>query len=117
MASSFIQLPSIGIFRTIEIQHCQVFQSHFLLIFVFCWNNFAFKALKYFSLFSIQVETLLGGTPYFLKASLLDRPFSISLSALHFSFSVFTESFLFNILKSTTPGSQRKNLKECLFLL
>ena len=38
----FIKLPSIGIFdsvltRTIETQHCQVFQSHFLLIFVFCW--------------------------------------------------------------------------------
>ena len=25
--------------RTIETQHCQVFQSHFLLIFIFCWNN------------------------------------------------------------------------------
>ena len=63
------------------------------------------KALKYFSLFLIQVEIALGGTPYFLKASLLDRLFSLSLSALHFSFSVFTESFLFNILKATTPGS------------
>ena len=117
MAFSFIKLPSIGIFRTIETQHCQVFQSHFLLIFVFLLGKLSSKALKYFSLFLIHVKIVLGGTPYFLEASLLDRPFSISLSALHFSFSVFTESFLFNILKSTTPGSQRKNLKECLFLL
>ena len=103
--------------RTIETQHCQVFPSHFLLIFVFLLEQLSSKGLKYFSLFSIQVDIVLVGSPYFLAASLLDRPFSMPLSALHFSFSVFTKSFHFNILKSTTPESQRKNLKECLFLL
>ena len=32
----------------------------------------------------------------------------MSLSALHFSFSVLTENFLFNILKSTTPKEKIK---------
>ena len=41
------------------------------------------KALKYFSLFLIQVEIVMDGTPYFLEASLLDRLLSISC-ALHF---------------------------------
>ena len=102
--------------RTIETQHCQVFQSHFLLISFFA-GAIVFQSFEIFSLFLIQVEIVLGGTPCFLEAVLLDRPFSMSLSALRFLFSVFTESFLFNILKSTTLGSQRKNLKEGLFLL
>ena len=62
-------------------------------------------------------QNCIGWDSILLEASLSDRPFSMSLSALHFSFSVFTESFLFNILKSATPGSQRKIFKECLFLL
>ena len=66
--------------RTIETQHCQVFQSHFR----FLLEQLSPKALKYFSLFLIQLEIILGGPPYFLEASLLDRSFSMSLSALHF---------------------------------
>ena len=91
------------------------FSKSLSLNFRFLLEQLSSKALKYLSLFLIQVEIVLGGTPYFLENSLLDRPFSMSLSALHFSF--FIQSFLFNILKSTTPGSQRKSLKECLFLL
>ena len=52
---------------------------------------------------------------YLLEASLLDRSFSMSLSALHFSFSVFTESFLFNILKSTTLEAKEKIFKNVYF--
>ena len=79
MAFSFIKLPFIGMFgcvliRAIETQHYQVFQSHFLLIFVFLLKQLSSKALKYISLFLIQVEVALGGTPYFLEASLLDTP-------------------------------------------
>ena len=66
------------------------------------------KALKYFPLFLIQVEIALGGTPYFLEASLLDRPFSMFLSALRFSFIVFTESFLFSILKQLHLEAKEK---------
>ena len=56
----------------------------------------------------ISHDNLSRNYDYFLEASLLGRSFSMSLSALHFSFSVFTESVLLNILNSTTPGSQKK---------
>ena len=108
MAFSFNKLPSIGIFRLcFDKNHRNTTLSSFSkslsLNFRFLLEQLSSKALKYFPLFLIQVEIALGGTPYFLEASLLDRPFSMSLSALHFSFSVFT------YLETTTPGSQKKN--------
>ena len=48
----------------------------------FLLEQLSSKALKYFSLFLIQVKIVLGATPYSLEASLLDRPFSMSLSAI-----------------------------------
>ena len=111
MAFSFIKLPSIGMFwLRFDKNHRNTTLSSFSKLLSlnsrFLLEQLSSKDLKYFSLFLIQVEIILGGTPYFLEAFLLHRSFSMSLSALHFSFSVFTEGFLFNILKSTTPGSQ-----------
>ena len=122
MAFPFIKLPSIGMcWLRFDKNHRNTTLSSFSkslsLNFRFLLEQLSSKALKYFSLFLIQVKIVLGGTPYFLEASLSERPFSMSLRALHFSFSTFTESFLFIILKSTTPGSLRKSLKECSFLL
>ena len=39
-----------------------------------------------------QVQTVLGGTPNFKEALLLDSPFSISLSAIQISFRAFYEN-------------------------
>ena len=101
--------------RTIEMQYCQFFQSHFLLIFVFCWNNGLGKLWNTSLYFWPKSKLYWVGLDTFFEVPLLDRPLSMSLSTLHFLFSVLTESFLFNILKSTTPGRQRKNLKELYF--
>ena len=61
------------------------------------------KAFQNFFLFLTHVEFVLNDeSPHFQEAPLFDSHFSISLSTLNFSLSVFTESFLFNILKSTT---------------
>ena len=46
------------------------------------------------------------------EASLFDSPFSISLIAMHILVSVFTESFLFDILKSTV---EKEGLKKTCF--
>ena len=114
MTFYFIKLPSIGLFwLRFDKNHRNTTLSSFSkalsINFHFLLEQLSSKPLKYFSLFLTLVETVLGGTPYFLEASLLDRPFSMSLSALHFSV------FLFNILKSTSPGIQRKNIKESFF--
>ena len=48
-------------------------------------------------------QNCIGWDSILLEASLSDRPLSMSLSALHFSFGVFTERFPLSILKSTAP--------------
>ena len=110
---SLFKLPSTGMFwlhfdKNHQNATLSIFQKSLSLNFWFFLEQLSFKALKYFSLFLIQVEIILGKSPNFLQTASLDRPFSIFLSALHFSFSVLTENFLFNILKSTTPGRQPK---------
>ena len=54
------------------------------------------NAVKSFALFLTQVKTVFLGTPYFVATSLLEKPLSRALKALHFSFKFFTLGFRFD---------------------
>ena len=110
MAFFSIKLPSIGMFwlrfdKNYRNTTLSSFSKSLSLNFRFLLEQLSSKALKYFSLFLIQVEIVLGWTPYFLEASLLDRPFSMSTLFI----SVFSESFLFNTWNQLHPEAKEKN--------